>query len=80
MLNAHDLLFINWIHKDDLQPEFGRTPDHVAVDETVIRLNNEQYWLYAAVDPETNELLHTELELTRTNVNQNRPPTAQACR
>ncbi|WP_257628158.1 IS6 family transposase [Haloplanus salinarum] len=58
----------NWVHKADLQPEEGRRPDHVAVDETVIRLNDEQYWLYAAVDPETNELLHTKLEPTRTNV------------
>ena len=30
----------NWVHKADLQPESGRNPDHVAVDETVIRLNN----------------------------------------
>ncbi|SEN08890.1 DDE domain-containing protein [Halorientalis persicus] len=57
----------NWVHKADLQPETGCSPDHVAVDETVIRLNDEQYWLYAAVDPETNELLHTKLEPTRTN-------------
>ncbi len=54
----------NWVHKPDLQPESGRSPDHVAVDETVIRLNNEQYWLSAAVDPETTELLHTKLEPT----------------
>src|SRR6056297_4085820 len=58
----------NWVHKADLQPESGRSPNHVAVDETVIRLNDEQYWLYAAVDPETNELLHTKLEPTRTKV------------
>jgi putative transposase len=58
----------NWVHKADLQPEAGRSPDHIAVDETVIQLNNEQYWLYAAVDPETNEVLHTKLEPTRTNV------------
>jgi putative transposase len=58
----------NWVHKADLQPESGRSPDHVAVDETVIRLNNEQYWLYAAVNPDTNELLQTKLEPTRTNV------------
>jgi len=54
----------NWVHKADLQPETGRSPDHVAVDETVIRLDAERYWLYAAVDPETNELLHTKLEPT----------------
>jgi len=48
---------------------YSRDPDnHVAVDETVIRLNNEQYWLYAAVDPETNELLYTKLELTTNKV------------
>ncbi|CCQ35868.1 ISH14-type transposase ISNamo7 [Natronomonas moolapensis 8.8.11] len=54
----------NWVHRADLQPESGRDPDHVAVDETVIRLNDEQYWLYAAVDPETNKLLYTTLEPT----------------
>ncbi|AUX07901.1 transposase [Halalkaliarchaeum desulfuricum] len=54
----------NWVHKADLQPESGQSPGHVAVDETVIQLNDEQYWLYAAVDPETNELLHTRLDAT----------------
>jgi len=34
----------------------------------VIQLNDEQYWLYAAVDPETNELLHTRLEPTTNKV------------
>ncbi len=34
----------------------------------MIRLNDEQYWLYAAVDPKTNELLHTKLEPTTTKV------------
>ena len=58
----------NWVHKAELQPEDGRDPDQVAVDETVIRLNDEQYWLYAAVDPETNDLLHTRLEPTTNSV------------
>jgi putative transposase len=57
----------NWVHKADLQPESGRRPNHVAVDETVIRLDDEQYWLCAAVDPESNNLLHTQLELTTNN-------------
>ena len=57
----------NWVHKADLQPEAGRSPNHVAVDETVIQLDDQQYWLYAAVDPETNNLLHTKLEPTRNN-------------
>jgi putative transposase len=29
------------------------------VDGTVIRSNAERHWLYAAVDPQTDELLHT---------------------
>jgi putative transposase len=57
----------NWVHKADLQPESGRSPNHVAVDETVIRLDDEQYWLYAAVDSDTNDLLHTQLEPTTNN-------------
>ena len=34
----------------------------------MIQLNDEQYWLYAAVDPETNELLYTRLEPTINSV------------
>ncbi|SNR25771.1 Transposase (or an inactivated derivative) [Halorubrum ezzemoulense] len=57
----------NWVHKADLQPESSRSPNHVAIDETVIQLDDEQYWLYAAVDPESNDLLHTQLEPTTNN-------------
>jgi len=56
----------SWVHEAELQPEAGRSPDHVAVDETVIRLNDEQYRLYAAVDSETNELLYTSLNQRQT--------------
>jgi len=52
----------NWVHNADLQPDTGRSPDHVAVNKTVNRLDDEQYGLYTPVDPETNELLHTKLE------------------
>jgi transposase-like protein len=34
----------------------------------VIQLDDEQYWLYAAVDPETNRLLHTKLRPTTAKV------------
>lgn len=34
----------------------------------MIQLDDEHYWLYATVDPATNELPHTKLEPTRTNV------------
>ena len=56
----------NWVQKAGLQPTDGADPDHVAVDETVIQLNNERYWLYAAVDPDTNRPLHVRLYPTRT--------------
>jgi putative transposase len=58
----------NWVHKAELQPAANQNPNHVAVDETVIRLNDEQYWLYAAVDPKTNEILYTALEPTTNSV------------
>ena len=51
----------DWVQKANLQPADGASPNHVALDETVIRVNNEQYWLYAAVDPDTNNFLHIRL-------------------
>ena len=61
----------NWVHKADLQLEPGKNPDRVAVNETVIQLNDEQYWLYATADPRTNELLHTTVESTGNNIYSN---------
>jgi len=51
----------NWGQKADLQPLDGANPDHVAVDETVIQLNDERFWLYVAIDSDTNRLLHAKL-------------------
>lgn len=56
----------NWIQKAGLQPSEGQCPNQVAVDEIVIQVNNQRYWLHAAVDPETNRLLHVRLFSTRT--------------
>jgi putative transposase len=58
----------NWEHKAETQSEGGYSPHYVAVHKTVIQFKNEQDWLYAAVDPDTNELLQMEPEPTRTNV------------
>jgi transposase-like protein len=58
----------NWRKKADLQPASGCSPDHVAVDETVIQLNDQRFWLYAAVDPATNRTLHARLFPARTIV------------
>ena len=51
----------NWVQKADLQPAPDTTPNQIAVDETVIRVNGNREWLYTAVDPATNELLHVRL-------------------
>ena len=56
----------NWVQKADLRPAVESTPNHVALDETVIRVNGQRRWLFAAVDPETNEILHSRLFPTRT--------------
>jgi len=51
----------NWVQKADLRPTGTRSSNYVAVDETVIQLGTKRYWLYAAVDPKTNEFLHVRL-------------------
>ncbi|SEP16752.1 putative transposase [Halogranum amylolyticum] len=56
----------DWVQKADLQPIGGHSPNHVALDETVIQINFQQYWLYAACNPETNTLLHVQLFPTTT--------------
>jgi len=51
----------DWIHKAELQPISTVTADQLAVDEKVIRINGADYWLYGAVDPNTNEIIHVRL-------------------
>jgi putative transposase len=53
-----------WVQKADLQRADNASPDHVALNETVIRINGQQFWLYAAVDPSTNKFLHIRLFTT----------------
>jgi len=55
-------------HKADLQPDDGRCPDHIAIDETVIRINEKRFWLYAAVDTQNNHLLHVRLFHSTTTI------------
>ena len=56
----------DWVQKADLQPADDASPDHIALDETVIRINSQQFRLYAAVDPDTNKFLHVRLFTTTT--------------
>jgi len=41
-------------------------PNHVALDETVIQLDEHRYWLYTAVNPETNKVPNIRLYSTTT--------------
>ena len=51
----------NWVHKADLQPISTVSENQLAVDEKMTRLHGQQFWLYGAVDPYTNEILHVSL-------------------
>jgi transposase-like protein len=51
----------NWVQKADVQPSSDTKSNRIAVDETVIQVNDERRWLYTAVDPTTNEILHSRL-------------------
>ncbi|MFB6235630.1 MAG: IS6 family transposase [Halopenitus sp.] len=51
----------NWVQKADLQPAEKVSPDQVALDQKMIQVNNDRYWLYAAVNPLTNRILHIRL-------------------
>ena len=59
----------DWVQKADLQSTDDANPDHFTFDETVIRINGQQFWLYAAVDPDTNKFLHVRLFTTTNRIN-----------
>jgi len=55
----------NRVQKADLRPTGGPDPVHVGIDETVIQLDDERFWLYVAADSETTRSLHGKLVSTR---------------
>ena len=65
-VNRSHIAIHNWVHKADLQPISTVSADQFAVDEKVIRINGDDYWLYGAVDPETSEILQFRLFPTTT--------------
>jgi putative transposase len=58
----------NWVHKAELQPISTLSADQLAVDEKMIRLHGKEFWLYGAVDPETNEIIALRLYPTTNEV------------
>jgi transposase-like protein len=51
----------NWVDKAELQPSSTVRTAQFAVDENVIRINGNAYWLHGAVDPETHNILQCRL-------------------
>jgi transposase-like protein len=49
----------------------------VAVDETVIQLDDQQYWLYAVVDPDCRNALQTAVEQIVNSMELNSDTTTQ---
>jgi len=60
-INRSHAAIHNWVHKADLQPISTVSEDQLTVDEKIIRLHGQKFWLYGAVDPYTNEILHVSL-------------------
>lgn len=56
----------DWVQTANLQLTEGRSPNHVVLDETEIRINDQQFWLYTTADPDTNKLLRPRLFATST--------------
>ena len=56
----------DWVQKADLQLDGGEAPNQAVPDESVIRIKDQRYWLYAAINPDTNEFLHIRLFATYT--------------
>lgn len=54
-----------WVQKAELEPTGGCAPEQIALDETMIKVNGERFWIYAAVDPASNRILHCRLFTTR---------------
>lgn len=44
----------NWVQEANLEPRGGRDSEKIAFDETVVKVNDEQFWLVAAVELNTN--------------------------
>ena len=66
-INRSHIAIDNWVHKADLQPISTVSEDQFAVDEKMICLHGQKFWLYGAVDPQSNEILHVSLYPTQIN-------------
>jgi putative transposase len=56
------------VHKAELQPVSSVTADQLVINEKMIRLHGQQFWLYGAVGPHTNEIIALSLFPTTNGV------------
>jgi putative transposase len=49
------------VQKADLQPASHKASNQIAVNKTLIRINYQQFWLYAAANLKTNKIRHLRL-------------------
>lgn len=54
------------MYKCDLQSADDVSSNHSPLDETVVRVNDQQYWLYVSDGPKSSELLYIRLFSTTT--------------
>jgi transposase-like protein len=65
--NRSHVAIHNWVYKVDPQPISTVTVDQFPADKKVIRVNGSDYWLYGAVDPESNRIYQFRLLRQRQN-------------
>jgi transposase-like protein len=53
------------VQKAELEPRCGCSPDNVALDETVVKTESEQFWLVGAVVSSTNRIIPVGLYTNR---------------
>lgn len=46
------------VQRADLQPVEGRGPNQIAIQKTVIRIDDQQFWPCVSANPEADEIRH----------------------
>jgi putative transposase len=57
----------NWVQKADLQPTSEAEPNHIAVAETVIQLNDDGVWTLLSIQIRTNSSIYGSFRLEQRN-------------
>lgn len=55
-----------WVRKSDPEPGSGRSLEKIGFDETIVKIDGEHHWLFAAAHPETTVILYVGVYTART--------------